>query len=67
MVTKPQLLTNREAAEFLRITPKTLENWRANGNKYGIRFTRVGGRVFYFAEDLQKWLNSRTEGTLAAV
>jgi hypothetical protein len=56
--TKPQLLDNTEAADFIRVTPHTLETWRAAG-RYSIPYTKVGGKVFYFAEDLVAWLQSR--------
>jgi Helix-turn-helix domain len=57
-ITKPQLLDNREAADFIGITPKTLETWRS-GKRYSISYTKVGGKVYYFAEDLLAWLESR--------
>jgi hypothetical protein len=56
--TKPQLLNNREAADFIGMQPHTLETWRA-AKRYPIPYTKVGGKVFYFAEDLIEWLQSR--------
>lgn len=57
--TKPQLLNNAEAADFIRVQPHTLETWRTS-KIYAIPYTKVGGKVYYFAEDLVAWLKSRT-------
>ena len=51
---KSQLLTTKEAAEFLRLKPHTLENMRSEGK--GPIFTKLGGRVFYHRADLKTWL-----------
>jgi excisionase family DNA binding protein len=51
---KCQLLTTREAAEFLRLKPHTLENMRSEGK--GPIFMKLGGRVFYHRADLKTWL-----------
>jgi helix-turn-helix protein len=56
--TKPQLLTNSEAAEFIRVTPGTLEVWRSE-KRYEIPYTKVGGKILYDASDLLDWLASR--------
>ena len=56
--TKPQLLNNREAADFIGVQPHTLETWRTV-KRYAIPYTKVGGKVYYFAEDLLAWLESR--------
>jgi hypothetical protein len=58
LATKPQLLNNTEAADFIRVQPHTLEIWRTS-NRYDIPYTKVGGKVYYFAEDLLEWLRSR--------
>jgi excisionase family DNA binding protein len=49
-----QLLTTKEAAEFLRLKPHTLENMRSQGK--GPIFLKLGGRVFYHRADLKAWL-----------
>jgi len=51
---KSQLLTTKEAAEFLRLKPHTLENMRSQGK--GPIFMKLGGRVFYHRTDLKTWL-----------
>ena len=50
---KSQLLTTKEAAEFLRLKPHTLENMRWQGK--GPIFMKLGGRVFYHRADLKAW------------
>ena len=51
-------LTEREAAEFLRLRPRTLANmrWRGIGPKY----RKHGGRIVYDIDDLIAW--SRSNG-----
>jgi len=46
-------LTNREAAEFLRLSPRTLEKRRMLGG--GPRYHKFGRRVVYAFEDLEAW------------
>jgi hypothetical protein len=43
-------LTREEAAKYLGKRTKTLAQWRMIGK--GPRSIRVGGRVYYFLEDL---------------
>ena len=59
MTTKPELLDNGPAAEYVGIEPHTLEIWRCTG-RYKIRFIRVGRRIKYRRADLDDWLESRT-------
>lgn len=50
-------LTNSEAAAYLKLSPRTLENWRVLGD--GPRFRRFGRRVIYALNDLELWATSR--------
>lgn len=50
---KRNLLTTKEAAEWLRLRPHTLENMR--WMLTGPRAVKHGGRVFYKREDLRSW------------
>lgn len=44
------------AAKYLGRSEKTLNGWRVNGT--GPRWVKTGGgRVFYFLEDLDSWIN----------
>jgi hypothetical protein len=53
-----KLMTTVEAADFLRLAPKTLEQHRVRGT--GPRFMKAGpglrARVLYDIEDLQTWV-----------
>ncbi len=51
-------LTNDEAAEFLRLSPRTLEKQRVIGG--GPRFRKFGRRVMYAVEDLETWADARS-------
>ena len=46
-------LTNDEAAEYLRLSPRTLEKQRVIGG--GPRFRKFGRRVMYAVADLDAW------------
>jgi len=50
--------TQSEAAEYLRVSPRTLERQRVAGT--GCRFCRAGRRVLYRREDLDAYLSENT-------
>ena len=50
-------LNTREAAAWLGLSPKTLERYRVSGE--GPDFLRIGYRVRYLLEDLEKWASAR--------
>lgn len=50
-------LSTREAAEWLGLSPRTLDRYRVSGD--GPAFHRFGGRVRYLAEDLDDWASAR--------
>lgn len=54
----PRFLNNSEAAEFLRLSPRTLEKQRVIGG--GPRFRKFGRRVMYAIGDLEEWANARS-------
>ncbi len=57
--TQPQrYLTNDEAAEYLRLSPRTLEKQRVIGG--GPRFRKFGRRVMYAVADLDAWAADRS-------
>lgn len=65
MSTEERLLSQNEAAEFLRVQPRTLEAWRQK--LIGPRFIRHSARcVRYRVGDLQAWVVSRQVNTEAA-
>jgi predicted DNA-binding transcriptional regulator AlpA len=52
-----RLLTTDEAAAFLSLKRKTLENWRVVGG--GPKFIRAGGRIAYDPRDIEAWVAAR--------
>lgn len=59
------LLTESEAAYFLRASARTLQDWRVRG--CGPKFVKVGSRVVYQRKDLLEWIATRTlQSTTAA-
>lgn len=55
----PDLLDEKQAADFLAVTPGTLSVWRSTG-RYQIPFVKVGRCVRYSRGALENWLASRT-------
>ena len=51
-------LTREEAANFLRVEPRTLDNWRSAGS--GPAYRKHGGRVVYYQPDLEKYSQNRS-------
>jgi len=51
-------LTNDEAADYLRLSPRTLEKQRVIGG--GPRFRKFGRRVMYAVSDLDVWAAERS-------
>lgn len=51
-------LTNDEAAEYLRLSPRTLEKQRVLGG--GPKFRKFGRRVMYAVADLDAWAGERS-------
>jgi hypothetical protein len=52
-----QLLTSKQAGRLLGLAPKTLANWRTNGN--GPAFYKVGGKCLYRRTDILLFAQSR--------
>jgi excisionase family DNA binding protein len=52
-----RLLTEDEAADYLRVRPRTLQRWRQLGR--GPKFTRAGRRILYRMADLQQYLREQ--------
>ena len=61
--TRPKLLTEAEAADYLSVEPQTLCAWRCT-RRYNLRFIKVGRLVRYRPEDLEAFLAERTVGVL---
>lgn len=61
VATPPQpqrYLTNDEAADYLRLSPRTLEKQRVIGG--GPKFRKFGRRVMYAVADLDTWADQRS-------
>ena len=56
-------LTQGEAADYLRLSPRTLERHRVAGT--GAKFTRLGRRIVYRRDELDRWTESRTFSSTA--
>lgn len=54
----PAFLTTVEAAELVRLSPRTLEKHRILGT--GPAFKKVCGRVIYAAADVLAWVEAGT-------
>lgn len=58
MVTQKNLLDTREAAEVLRLSPKTLECFRVTGG--GPIYVKLSRKaVRYRVSDLENWISQR--------
>ena len=59
-----QLLTRREAAQWLGVSPQTLAVW-ASTKRYDLPMIKIGRYVRYRVEDLERWLANHLEGGAA--
>lgn len=50
-------LSTRQAAEWLGLSPRTLDRYRVSGE--GPTFHRFGARVRYLLADLEAWATAR--------
>jgi len=55
--------SNKEASDYLRLSPRTLEKYRMIGG--GPRFHKLGRRVVYCVTDLRDWADRRIFDTTA--
>ncbi|KMY67101.1 hypothetical protein AAU61_14330 [Desulfocarbo indianensis] len=51
-------LTTKEAAEHIKLSPRTLEGFRVRGG--GPIYIKAGKRCLYRRSDLDKWMQSNT-------
>jgi predicted site-specific integrase-resolvase len=49
-------LNTRDAAAFLRVTPRTMQRWRREG--VGPAYLRMEGRIWYTTDHLNQYLAS---------
>jgi len=58
-----ELLTQKEVASLLRLSPRTVERLRTTG--MGPKFTCIGGRRLYRRNDVEAWVNSNVASSTA--
>lgn len=56
---KSDLLTRKEAAEYLGVTPQTLAIW-ACVKRYNLPYIKIGRLVKYRRSDLENFINQQT-------
>lgn len=59
-----EFLTDRETADLLRVTIRTMMRWRRSGN--GPPYTRTGRRLLYSRREIEAWASKRTFTNRAA-
>ncbi len=57
--TKSSLMSRKQAASYLGISPQTLSVWACEG-RYKLPYIKVGRRVMYRFSDLEDFLERRT-------
>ena len=60
-----KLLTTAEAAQLLRVSPRTLETW-SRGPNPRVPCVRLGRRLLFDSAALEAWLKSHTMTPRAA-
>ncbi len=60
-----RFLDNQQAADYLKLSPRTLDRQRVTGK--GPQFRKFGRRVVYAIEDLEAWANERIFGSTRSV
>jgi hypothetical protein len=55
-----ELLTPAQTAAALHTTKGVLAVWRSK-KRYPLKFVRIGRRIFYRVEDVQKFIELRTD------
>jgi transcriptional regulator GlxA family with amidase domain len=58
MMSPIEYLTTEEVAARVRLSPRTLERMRREGN--GPEFSKSGSRAIYSTVAVQRWLEART-------
>ena len=56
-----RLLSRKEAADVLGVTPETLAVWACE-RRYNLPMVKVGKRAMYRPSDIETWCRDRTVG-----
>ena len=57
MAKRDDLWTTAEAAEYVGMSPRTLERYRVTGE--GPKYLKIGRLVYYLQRDLDDWLKTK--------
>ena len=60
--TKANLISRKEAADYLGVRPWTLDNWACT-KRYPLKFIKVGRLAKYRIQDLEDFITQRTVNT----
>ena len=52
------VMTETQAAEYLQLSPRTLQSWRVSGD--GPRFFKAGRNVRYRLTELESWIEAQS-------
>jgi predicted site-specific integrase-resolvase len=58
-MTVSELLSPKHTAELLGVTTGTLAVWRCK-RRYQLRFVKIGSKVRYRSEDIQRFIEARS-------
>ncbi len=57
-MSKPNLLTTKEAADYIHVAPETLSVWRSTG-RHNLPYIKIGKYVKYDEKDLLAFIEQR--------
>ena len=52
----PEIIDQNQLADYLNVSPRTLENWRTNG--IGPKYIKLGKLARYRLEDVNQYLDN---------
>jgi hypothetical protein len=58
MFHRPRKLDSDAAADYIGVSHTTLPTWRST-KRYDLPYLKVGRKVYYLVDDLDRWLESR--------
>jgi len=58
-----ELLDIKQAADYLRISPGTISNWRCTGRQK-LPCLKIGRKIFFRRDMLDKWLETRIQNAV---
>ena len=58
-------MTPLNTSKYIGVSIKTLASWRSAGG-CSLKFSRLGGRIFYFKKHVDEWISQHSGKTSAA-